>query len=314
MNRAVEISLVQSEWWDSLTRNEQINYLKEHKDSKFKGMIKAPHEDETKSESDREAFKKAADDGIAIPPAWSDVEYYGLEGQDGVRAKGRDAQGRIQRLEVPEFREAKIAEKHKRIKENLTPKMKKITSTLRKQAKEGDEDSRVLYLVTKTAFRIGDKPGISKVGGKTTPTYGASSLLVDHVSVEGDSTTFDFIGKGGVRQHHVIKDPVIADFVKEKIEEKKPGERLFETNAKNIRAKWKSLGGELVHDIRSHLATEAAKKVIESEPKPTTERELKSLIRKASVAASEKLGNKPAESLKTYIDQTIFEGLLDGGE
>lgn len=314
MTKLLEISLVQTDWWDSLSRKEQIDYLKDHKDSKFKGKVKKPYEDQTKSESDRKAFKQAADDGVAIPPAWSNVEYYGIEGKNGIRAIGRNEQGRLVRLEVPEHREAKIVEKHEKIKNELAPKMKKITSTLRKQAKEGDEESKVLYLITQTAFRIGDRPGISVVDGETQSTYGASSLLVDHVSVEGNSTTFDFLGKGGIRQHHVIKNPVIAEFIKEKIDSKESGQRLFDTNAKRIRDKWRSVGGDKVHDTRSFIATEIAKQVIEREPTPTNEKEMKALIKKASEAAAAKLGNKPAESLKTYIDQTIFEGLYNAGE
>lgn len=308
--RSKEIALEENEsWWDTLSRQEQINYLKEHKNSKFKGKVKPAYEDETKSKEDREALKAAIDDGVSIPPAWVDIEYFGKEGKNGVIAFGTDSQGRRQRVEKPEFREARIKEKHKRIREELSPKFPKIIRNLRAKAKDGDEAALVLYMLMRTGFRIGDKEGSSKIRGVVFQTYGGSSLLAEHVKVDGTKVHFNFLGKGGVLQEHTLRDPLLANAIKEKLETKEPTDKLFDTNVERIRDEWKSQGGDKVHDIRSHLATEEAKKVLETSEKPTTKREAQTLIRKAAEAAAKKLGNRPAESLRTYIDQTIFEGL-----
>lgn len=294
--------------WDT---NKQRQWLKDHPDSQF-GQAKAPvhtqkvvKKDDTfdsimesKSEADRQAFIQAKNNGISIPPAWTHVKFF-HEPINGVIAQGLDAKGRRQRLEDPEYRTQKIQEKHSRLQETLEPKFDSITRKLRKTADQSIE-AQVLYLITQTGFRIGGE-GDGKTEHKA---YGASNLLGKHVTVDGDKVTFDFIGKEGVRQVHVVKDPVIAKFVANKQED----ERLFDTNEEKIRKAWKALGGEKVHDIRSILATRLAKKQLAKllPPEPKTKRELQIIQKKVSEVASKKLGNRPSEALNTYIDTNIF--------
>ncbi len=159
-----------------------------------------------KSESDQSHFKAAKQDGVSIPPAWTNVSYFGKAGENGIMAKGTDAKGRSQRLEPDGYREKKIAEKQARIEKNLSTKMPEIQDKLKNLAAEGNENAKVLYLITKTGFRIGGEGD----GAARVKAYGASTLMGEHVKVEGDKTTFDFIGKEGVRQLHVVDDPVIA--------------------------------------------------------------------------------------------------------
>lgn len=252
-----------------------------------------------KSESDRKAFIAAKRNGIAIPPAWNGV-IYNEKPVEGVIASGTDAKGRKQRLEDPAWREGKIKEKHERIQKDLEPIFDDTVKKLRLQAKEGNVEAQVLYLITQTAFRIGGE-GDGKAKEKA---YGASTLLGKHVSVNGDTVTFDFIGKEGVRQVHTVKDSVVANFVSGKGDD----ERLFATNENKLRKAWKSHGGNKVHDIRSLLATRLAKSKLKEliPPPPKTEKEIRDVLVTVSTTASKKLGNQPSEALNTYIDKTIF--------
>lgn len=311
------------DWWESLSYNEQVDYLEEHKDSKRKItksendsdnstdsknklLINVPGKKEppkyNRSTEDQAVFDKAKSEGVAIPPAWSKVNYYGTNGNEkGVIAEGTDSKGRKQRLENSAYRDGKIKEKHAKIRETLSPKMPKIIKSLKAKAAEGNsEEAKVLYLITQTAFRIGGKGD-----GKSEKVFGASTLQGRHVTVEGDTVIFDFIGKGGVHQHHAIKDPIIAKMVSGKAAD----ENLFNTNEDKVRDLWKKYGGDKVHDIRSHIATEEAKKVINKIGQVSNAKEYKALLKAASEAAAHKLGNKPAESLKTYIDNSVFDNV-----
>jgi hypothetical protein len=89
----------------------------------------------------------------------------------------------------------------------------------------------------------------------------------------------------------------------------KPGEPIFHVSQAKIRSEWKSHGGEKVHDIRSYVATEIAKKVLKSliPPNPKTDKEFKNLQLAVATVAAKKLGNRPEESLITYINPKIFE-------
>jgi DNA topoisomerase IB len=264
-------------------------------DHKFEGLM------EGKSESDQKAFRSARADGIAIPPAWSDVEYYGKDAN--TVARGRDAAGRRQVAENSEYRQKISDENNARISKDLTPRMAEIRDKLREDAKAGNEEAKVLYLITQSGFRIGGKgDGKAKI-----EAFGASSLKGEHVTSDSNGTHFDFLGKKGVRQQHSINDPVISDFVKNA----KSGEPLFKTSAEKVRAAWQDkYGGAKVHDIRHVVATELASSELDSrlaQGRPSNEKEKLSLIKDVAKVVSLKLGNNAAQALGTYIDKETWK-------
>jgi len=270
------------------------------KEDKFAALMKR------KTEQDQQQFTAAHKDGFAIPPAWTNVQYFGKSGQNGIIAQGTDAKGRKQRLEDPKYRAAKIAEKQERIANNLSPRMPKITDELRKSANSGNQEAEVLYLITQTGFRIG---GIGD-GKAKEQAFGATTLTGDHVRVDGSKVMFNFPGKHGVQQIHEVDDPIIAKMMKGV----KPGEKIFKTTDAKVRQAWKKYGGEKVHDIRSYVATQTAKKAIESiiPPKPHNEKEMRKLQMEVATIAAKKLGNRPEESLATYINPHVFEAVMKG--
>lgn len=303
MKQIIELAKTENseDWWNSLTRQAQLEYIKEHQNSRYKNKVKTLKQD--KNPKDYKTLMQAKQDGIAIPPAWVNITYFGKDGQEGtgIIATGIDSKGRKQRIETAAHRDSKIKEKHEKLRDFAEIDFPRIQNKLRKDALAGNEAAKVLYLISKTGFRIGEKQGAGEV-----KTYGASSLEGQHISVEGDTVTFKFLGKKEVPQHHVIKDKVLASF----FENKKDNEKVFNVTVNSIRNAWKSYGGDKVHDIRSIVATNTAKKVIDKFDDVNSKKELKALIKKAAEIASKKLGNNPSEALKTYIDNAIFESLI----
>lgn len=252
-----------------------------------------------KSDSDKKAFITARKHGIAIPPAWNSVTF-NKKPINGVYATGRDAKGKLQRVEDKNFRLDKIKEKHGRIQKELEPRFDKIVKKLEKDL--STPEKQCLYLITQTALRIGDK--VDKTTKNT--AYGASTLLGKHVKVKGNTITLNFIGKKGVEQNHTLENAALAKVMKNK----KPDEPVFDTNAEKVRLIWREIGGsEKVHDIRSLIATRLAKGVVKKSEKPTTQKELNALKKEAAETAAKKLGNNPSESLATYIDNSVFPEL-----
>lgn len=92
----------------------------------------------------------------------------------------------------------------------------------------------------------------------------------------------------------------------------KPGENVFKTTDAIVRKYWKKHGGEKVHDIRSYVATETAKAELNSmiPQKPANEMEYHKLQMDVAKVAARKLGNRPEESLSTYINPSIFKVVL----
>jgi len=253
----------------------------------------------SKTPEDAEAFQRARADGIAIPPAWTEVTYYGAD--KDIRAEGRDDKGRKQRAENPEYRQRVSDENNARISRDLKPRMGEIREQLRQDAMAGNEESKVLYLISHTGFRIGGRgDGKAKV-----QAFGASTLQGEHVAVSGDTVTFDFPGKKGVRQHHTVVDPVLADMLRDT----KPGEKIFSTRDDKVRAAWQDrYGGAKVHDIRHVVATELAERALAQKipPPPKTKMERKKIIKDVATIAAQTLGNNPSQTLGTYIDPQLW--------
>ncbi len=264
------------------------------KDDKFERLLS------TKSESDAEAFRAAKADGIAIPPAWTAVEYFGKD--ENVRARGRDAKGRVQVAEDPKYRQRISDANNARISKDLTPRMDELRATLKDDAAGGSVESQVLYLIALTGFRIGGRgDGRAKV-----QAFGASTIQGEHVTIDGDTVTFDFPGKKGVRQQHTVTDSVVADMVRGA----KDGEPIFDTRDTKVRKAWQDqYGGAKVHDIRHVVATELAQSALADAvpPQPKTAAARKSLIKSIATQAGSKLGNNPSQALGTYIDPHIWD-------
>lgn len=256
----------------------------------------------TKSPEDRKAFEAAKADGIAIPPAWTEVTYYGAD--KDIRAEGRDDKGRKQRAENPAYRQRISDENNARISKELRPRMEQLREQLRQDAEGGNEEAKVLYLITQSGFRIGGAGD----GKAKTKAFGASTLQGEHVQVDGDTVTFDFPGKKGVRQQHTITDSVIADMVRDA----KPGEKIFDTRDAKVREAWqKQYGGTKVHDIRHVVATELAESELKQRvpPMPKSPKERQKLIKEIATVAGGKLGNNPSQALGTYIDPGLWKSL-----
>lgn len=254
----------------------------------------------TKSKADAAAFRAARKDGIAIPPAWTEVTYHGKD--KNVLAEGRDDKGRRQRAENPAYRAGVSAQNNARITKTLLPRMEKVRQQLRKAAASGDPEAEVLYLIALTGFRIGGKGD----GKAKTQAFGASTLTGDHVSVKGDTVTFDFPGKKGVRQQHSVTDPVIAKIAKRA----KPGQRLFATNDAKVRGEWQEkYGGTKVHDIRHVVAYETAARELKRlhvPPPPEGKAAKQKLVKQVAAVAAGVLGNNPSQTLGTYIDPQLW--------
>lgn len=260
---------------------------------------------QSKAPADAAAFRQAKSDGVSIPPAWTEVQYYGAD--KDIIAEGRDSKGRKQRSENPAYRQRISDENNARIAQELMPRISELRTQLKADAASGDEESKVLYLITQSGFRIGGAGD----GKAKTKAYGASTLEGQHAKVDGDTVTFDFPGKKGVRQQHTITDSVIADMVRDK----QPGEKIFSTRDTKVRDAWKSkYGGTKVHDIRHVVATEMAQAEIAARipPQPKTDKDKTKLIKEIAKVSGAKLGNNPAQALGTYIDPGIWKAISIG--
>lgn len=245
--------------------------------------------------------RKAAGEviGAPIPPAWTDVEYF-PGGNSKVLVRGRDSAGRPQAFYSSEHSQAALAakfERNKRVNAAMPNMLERITAGIAK----GDEEASVLRLIHLTGFRNGGEGD----GNAKVKAYGASSLRAEHVTIDGDTAHFDFIGKLGVHQVHDIKDAALAADLATR---KARGGELFRTNATKVLAYLKTIGEPdfIVHDIRTWNATRLAQRLIAAEPAPTSE--IDYWLKRDAVGdvVARKLGDTRKVVLESYIDPIVF--------
>lgn len=179
-----------------------------------------------------------------------------------------------------------------------------ILHEVEQQAEDGIEAASVLRLIAHTGFRVGGNPGLS---GKH-EAFGATTLKPEHVKIDGDTISFDFIGKAGVPQKHSIVNPKIA----RDLEKRMGRDRLFDVNDRGMRKFLKAItaGSDFkIHDFRTWVATDAAKKVIEAHPAPTDAQEFAVIYKLAIQAAASKIGDTTAVTEQSYVDPNLFDGI-----
>lgn len=237
--------------------------------------------------------------GRPIPPAWTDVQIF----PPGSRllAKGRDDKGRLQSIYSSADTQAALAAKFARQK-RVNALMPRILDGVKNGLRDGTEEASVLRLIYLTGFRNG---GEGDTGAKV-KAYGATTLLAEHVSIDGDTVAFDFTGKLGVQQQHTIVDAALATDLAAR---KAKGGRLFNTSPDKVLAALRTAAGTQdikVHDLRTWNATSLAAELIQANPAPETETDYWLKRDQIGDVVARKLGDTRSIVLESYIDPIVF--------
>lgn len=256
----------------------------------------------------RAADKKADAERIKalrIPPAWTDV-HLSENPKAALQAMGTDAKGRTQYLYSAEHSAKASAEKFERLK-SFHSELPKLREAVLKDLERGSsatpeerEAAAIVYLIDKTAFRIGSDSDT----GADKKAYGASTLKSNHVKIDGDKVAFRFTGKKGVSISKTIHDAKLASILRPRVEK---GGRLFDVSPNVVRDYLHSRDGDhMVKDFRTWHGTNEALKAMKSMPKPKTATAFKKAQREVLKKVSRHLGNTPAVAKASYIDPSVW--------
>ena len=258
--------------------------------------------------------------GLAIPPAWEEVEIAADPDSD-VLATGRDAAGRKQFLYHPDFRARQEKAKFERIvgfAERLE-KMRRVTGQhLRRQA--GDRKLALACMV-----RLLDlayfRPGNSHYE-KENHSYGLTTMRSRHLTIEDDELIFAYRGKGGREQERHVVDARLARVVAEL--DAIPGYRIFKyydqdgdkvtVESQDLNAYIKEVMGEQysAKDFRTWAGTLLAAVALDELGLPEDDSQAQARIRQAVDRVAQRLGNTPAVARSSYIDPRVIMSYLDG--
>lgn len=270
--------------------------------------------------SDTELIARIA--GLVIPPAWRDV-WISPDPFGHIQATGIDVRGRKQYLYHPRWRarrdQAKFADMI-----TFAGCLPALRSVVEHDLALGDlSREQVLAcaarLLDRGFFRIG-----SEVYKVTNETYGLATMGKRHVTIRGDTVSFDYIAKESKRRLQAVVDPEVADIIGtlkrrrgggEELLAYKEGRTWVDVRSPDINAYLKAATGADVSakDFRTWGATVlAAVGLAVTQPEQLSEHQRKRAINRAVKEVAFYLGNTPTVARSSYIDPRIFDRYRDG--
>jgi DNA topoisomerase IB len=99
--------------------------------------------------------------------------------------------------------------------------------------------------------------------------------------------------------------------IKRKLTAQRRGGRIFDISPEHLNSFIKSAdaGAITAKDLRTRLATQTAINLVNArKAPPATHKDYKASVKAVAELVARKLGNKPSEALKSYINPAVFAG------
>jgi DNA topoisomerase-1 len=254
---------------------------------------------------------------LVIPPAWRDV-WISPYPNAHLQAVGTDEAGRRQYLYHPVWRQKRDEAKFDRVLE-MAVKLPDVRRRLRTDLSGWEQVdvttalSAAVRLVDLGCFRLG-----SELSAETNGSYGLTTLERRHVTRDGSTRVFCFVGKSGVEHCITLTDPLMTAVVDAMSGRRRPEARLLSAKVGN---KWVPVSpGDINEHIRDlfdmevtakdfrtwHATVHVAMAVASAGP-ATSQKKRKRVVREAIVGASELLGNTPTVCRSSYVDPRVID-------
>jgi DNA topoisomerase-1 len=259
-------------------------------------------------------------DGLAIPPAWTDV-WISPTRRGHLQATGRDSRGRKVYRYHPRWRKVRDEAKYGRLVDfaRALPRIRRRTG--RDLRLRGLPREKVLAVVVRlleeTLIRVGNDEY-----ARENRSYGLSTMRSRHVSVRGESIRFSFRGKAG-KEHEVdVRDRRLARIVKQCQE--LPGQELFQyrdddgrrvdVTSNDVNAYLREITGQdfTAKDFRTWAGTVAAAMALQEFLEIDDDAGRRSAVVRAIEQVAEQLGNTPTVCRACYVHPEVIDRYLDG--
>ena len=163
----------------------------------------------------------------------------------------------------------------------------------------------IVRIMDSVYMRVGSERYANKKDPAKTSTFGAATLLKQHVSVQGDTIHFDFRGKSGVHWQRQLIDPQLARAVR--LFQAQPGERLFQVpgegkvTADHVRGFLKPFGAQ-AKDFRTLHTNRLLELELSGLGRPANRVQAEKNLTTAIRAVAHQLGHTPAVCRTNYLD------------
>ncbi len=258
---------------------------------------------------------------LVIPPAWTDV-WICRHPNGHIQATGRDKKCRKQYRYHAEWNAIRSQTKFNRMVafgEALPTIRAQVDADLRRQKLVHEKViAQVVRLLERTLIRVGNQEY-----ARANRSYGLTTLLDDHITVEGSRILLDFIGKRGKHFEVDLRDRRLSALVKRC--QDLPGQRLFQyvdedgqccqaVTSGDVNTYLRQAAGQdfSAKDFRTWggtvLAAFALYPLGPAEDETQADKNIVGVVKTVSDA----LGNTPAVCRKYYIHPAVLEAYRDG--
>lgn len=259
-------------------------------------------------------------DALAIPPAWSDV-HVAASDRSVIQAWGYDARGRKQYRYHPRAVARGQLRKHYRVRQmgrDLPAIRRRVHADFERRGLDRERViAGIIRFLSDGFFRIGNERY-----ARENHTVGLTTMNKSHVTVDGDLTRFDYVGKRSIRHRHSVVSGDLARFVEELLAT--PGRRLFRykqarkwhnVESAEVNQYLQSLAGfpYSAKDFRTWGGTLRAATVLEEFGPAATAREATRNVATAMRLVASELGNTPAICRKSYVHPTVIDKYVKAG-
>src|SRR5205085_6537240 len=187
---------------------------------------------------------------------------------------------------------------------------------------EGLTRQRVLAcavrLLDRGFFRIG-----TEGYAEENQTFGLATMRKEHVTVDGDVVTFDYVAKSNKRRVQSVVDPEVVEVLKTLKQRRTGGPELLawrngktwvDVRSPDINAYIKECtGGDFTaKDFRTWHATVLAAVALAVSVRVTSESGRKRAVTRAVKEVAHYLGNTPAVCRSSYIDPRVIDRFHEG--
>jgi len=238
---------------------------------------------------------------LAIPPKWTSVRLSHDPAAD-LQVLALDAKGRPQYRYSEAFALANKARKFERVG-RLAQKGDALDVATAAAVAKGSGTGAAVRLMLLTGMR----PGGDADTKAEKRAFGATTLLKNHLTVEGEVVRYEFTGKKGVTIKNEVEDAVLARFIAGRLAAKDE-DRVFSTNAAKANDLVKAMAGEdfKCKDLRTLKANDIATEMVNNMVAPSGAKARQAAINSVADVVSKQLGNTRSVALADYINPVVF--------
>jgi len=254
---------------------------------------------------------------LAIPPAWTDV-WICTDELGHLQAVGTDAAGRRQYLYHPAWRQRRDREKfdHMLVFARALPRIRRECA--KRLAHTSLDRDRVLACAVRLLdlgfFRIG-----TEGYAEQHQHYGLATIRKEHVRIEGDVVTFDYVAKSGKRRVQSVVDPAVVDIVTQLKRRRGGGRELL---AYKMGGRWRDVKSADINEFIKEITNDdftakdfrtwsasvlAAVALAVSAEAAKSKTARKRAEARAMKEVAHYLGNTPAVCRSSYVDPRVVD-------